>query len=128
MRTDRLTGGTYLTVMGPVPGQGTLGLAYAFGSTPRTRTSPPPTQLPTVRRVMPGSPAARAGVREPFLFPDRAPGTAYSLRIRRTGAERDVRLVTGPPPSRAQAERTMALVAACARHEGVPTTECLLPY
>jgi hypothetical protein len=142
MRTDRLAGGTYLTVMGPVPGQGTFGLAYAFGSTPRTRTSPPPTQLPTVRRVKPGSPAARAGVREgdvivsvngrdgraPFLFPDRSPGAAYAVRLRRGGAERDVRLVTGPPPSRAEAERHMALEAACSRRERAPSTGCMIPY
>jgi membrane-associated protease RseP (regulator of RpoE activity) len=142
MRTDWITSNTTLPLMGPVPGQGTLGLSYAFGSTPRTRTSPPPTQLPTVRQVMPGTPAARAGVREgdvivsvngrdgraPFIFPDHAPGTVYSLRIRRAGAERDVRLVTGPPPSRAEAERHMALEAACSLRERAPSSACMFPY
>ena len=56
-------------------------------------------------------------------------GAAYALRLRRAGAERDARLVIGPPPSRAEAERLMALEVACSRREGLSSgTGCMPPY
>jgi hypothetical protein len=150
MRTDHLPDGSFLTVMGPVPGAGRIGLAYAFDP-PRTRTSPPPTVLPAVNRVVAGSPAEQAGLREgdvivavngrdarePYLIADRSPGTVYTVRIRRDGAERDLRLVVGPPYTRAESERLVALESACLRpvetspagpEQNARRAECNLPF
>ncbi|HEX6751044.1 MAG TPA: M56 family metallopeptidase [Longimicrobium sp.] len=135
-----------LVVNAPDPARGKLGLGWRYGDEPRTRNSPPPTVLPTVTSVTPGFPAEAAGVRagdvlvsvngrdarEPWLFGSRAPGTAYTVRIRRAGAERNLRLVIGPPPTRAEVERNMGRVAACERRElsrpGHRLDDCFFPY
>jgi beta-lactamase regulating signal transducer with metallopeptidase domain len=150
-RTDLLADGTYLTVMGPVPGWGTTGLSYRFGDQPRTRSSPPPVALPVVSWIARGSSAEKAGLREgdvlvsangrdmrePWAISPERPGTVYTLRFRRGGEERETRLVVGPPPTRAEAERHMAMESACLRRartgpagpeKNARLSQCSFPY
>lgn len=101
-------------VESPAPAGGSLGMSYALDPTFVSTQGQPrvaPRNHPRVVRVQPGSSAARAGLaegdillevngrdgREPALFPNREPGTRYTVRVRRGTQEREVTLVVGPP-------------------------------
>jgi hypothetical protein len=116
--TDLPDGSTRVT-LAPDPSRprGAIGMTWSY--TPvrpiviRPGEQPAPMNIyPAVSRVTAGSPAERAGLmvgdtivsangrdaRLGRIFPDGTPGTEYTVRIRRDGAERELRLIIGPVP------------------------------
>lgn len=108
--------GTETVELGPDPRvpRGWLGFGYKFDDPGNGPIGTPMRHYPYVARVDPGSPAEAAGLvphdtilssngknaRLGGIFPDRTPGTVYTLRLRRNGVERDAQLTVGPeqPP------------------------------
>jgi hypothetical protein len=109
--------GTTMVQVGPdpnAPPMGELGLSWGADYPGGWRPGEPRTVYPHVRQVRAGSPAAAAELqvndiilssngkdgRLGNIFPDRTPGTVYTLRLRRNGVEREARLTVGPalPP------------------------------
>lgn len=86
--------------------QGALGFSYRIVTAGVGEQA-----FPVVIRLVEGSPAAVAGIRigdritavngrdgrEDALFPQRAPGTRYTVRIRRDGEEREIEFTLAPP-------------------------------
>ncbi len=117
--TELPDGSTRLTVEAdPSLPRGALGISWSYKPARPlvVRPGDPPTPLnvyPAVSRVASGSPAERAGLavgdtivsangrdaRLGRIFPDRVPGTEYTVRVRRGGADRELRLVIGPEPA-----------------------------
>ncbi|HEU4884090.1 MAG TPA: M56 family metallopeptidase [Longimicrobium sp.] len=116
-RTFRVTDnadGTERIDVGPDPNvvQGDLGLSWKMDNMRGWRPGEPLPEHPYVGSVRPGSPASDAGLapndtilsandrdsRLGNIFPDRAPGTLYTLRVRRNGVERETRLTVGAVP------------------------------
>lgn len=105
------------TTPAPQPGGGVFhgrGMQGALGFSYRIVTAGVGEQaFPVVIRLVEGSPAAVAGIRigdrimavngrdgrEDALFPQRAPGTRYTVRIRRDGEEREIEFTLAPPPT-----------------------------
>jgi hypothetical protein len=111
-RTTDNADGTELVSVGPIPGaaQGDLGLSWKFDYPRGWRPGQPRTAYPYVGDVRAGSPASDAGLapndtilrsndrdgRLGHIFPDRTPGTRYTLLLRRNGVERQTQLIVGP--------------------------------
>ncbi|CAN5200654.1 hypothetical protein BH24GEM2_BH24GEM2_10560 [soil metagenome] len=112
--------GTMLIKVGPTPSavpRGTLGFWHTYHFSTPMRVYPgetPPSRMqnhPVVKNLQTGSNAAKAGIaegdtilavngrdgREGGHFKDRTPGTTYTLRVRRGGAEREISFEVGPP-------------------------------
>jgi beta-lactamase regulating signal transducer with metallopeptidase domain len=103
--------GTMTISVGPDPSspRGWLGLTHTFTDPGNGPIGTPLRNHPFVAKVEPGSPAAAAGLatRDTILssngknarlgniFPDRTPGTVYTLQVRRNGVERQVQLTVG---------------------------------
>jgi predicted metalloprotease with PDZ domain len=118
---------TGIVMNGPDPRMGLTGLALSYGN-PRP-AGPPFADFPIVQAIAPGGVADRAGLRAGDVvlasngadvrvsppFPDRSPGTAYRLRVRRDNREREVDLMVGPPPTLEQVRRQQAAFVACIR-------------
>lgn len=82
----------------------TVGISLGFSGMRRTGQL---TDYPVVTRLMAGGPGERAGLmvgdtlrsvngrdaRQPPVFPNRAPGARYVLRIRRRGEDREIVMV-----------------------------------
>lgn len=117
--TDLPDGSTRVT-LGPDLSQprGAVGMSWSYRPASPIVIRPgdqptPPDVYPAVGRVAPGSPAEQAGLmagdtivsvngrdaRLGRIFPDRVPGTEYTVRVRRGGADRELRLVVGPEPA-----------------------------
>ncbi|HST62201.1 MAG TPA: M56 family metallopeptidase [Longimicrobium sp.] len=104
--------GTMSISVGPDPSKphGWLGLTHTFPYPGNGPIGTPMRHHPFVSKIQPGSPAADAGLatndtilssngkdaRLGRIFPDRTPGTVYTLQVRRNGVERQVQLTVGP--------------------------------
>jgi hypothetical protein len=118
---------TGIVLNGPDPRTGRTGLALSYGN-PRP-AGPPFAHFPAIRGIGAGGVAERAGLRVGDVvlasngadgrvsppFPDRSPGTHYTLRIRRDDRERELDLVIGPPPTLEQVRRQQVAFVACIR-------------